>query len=401
MPRAALYTPKLRNQIRLILAASAVFCVYANVFIISSLQESIHSPTRLDKKDVPGIPKRPLMIPRIIHHTFRNRQGLTREQRSIMKTWVNLNPDWEIMYHEDADCLRLVEKHYPSYLQLFKTLPRNVERADFFRYLVLHHYGGVYVDVDVECVIPLEHWLGSDVHLVIGIEHEFSGVVSAMERSYPRRRQYQQWAIISSKGQPLFQMVLQRMETQFQTELVAQADGFRLAVSDRSTFERTGPALWTDVVTSYIDSTLRRFEVTNNKSPNQQPGMNNLSQPFSDQIWILPRVSTAAFPNGGDDVDPRNSRVLLLHHFVGGWKTRKHAGGEAKTTPLQGYALSLDVTPSNHGFPVTALYPDFANKGYKSVTVFASAQQFPLGYNGLEEGATLTTWGTWQGGLRG
>ena len=66
-----------------------------------------------------------------------------------MATWAEMNPNWKVVNHDDADCLRLVENNYQSYLQLFNSFPKNVERADFFRYLVLYHYGGVYVDIDV------------------------------------------------------------------------------------------------------------------------------------------------------------------------------------------------------------------------------------------------------------
>jgi hypothetical protein len=317
-----------------------------------------------------------------------------------MSTWADLNPNWRIMYHEDLDCLRLVETHYSEFLQLFDSFPKNVERADFFRYLVLYHYGGVYVDIDVECVVPLDQWLGSDVRLVIGVENEFSDTWSAMIRSYPRRRQYQQWAIMSSKGHPLFDLVLRRIEQHFQSETAASFGSENLDLSNRATLERTGPALWTDVVSSYLDTTLRSWESTDKSL---YPGSGTQSMPFSDEVWILPRVSTAAFPNGGDNVDPRSSRVKLLHHFIGGWKTSERASGE-KASPLHRFDFSKDVgQPSAHGFPVTVLLSDFAKDhqqkyvGYKSVTVFASPMQTPLGFDGFEEGASLSTWGTWQG----
>ncbi len=386
-------------QFWFVLVTAMFVSVRLNVILVRSLEDATRVPA-VQYKPVPvdDFP-RPLKIPRIIHHTFRGRGFLTRAQKAIMSTWANLNPNWEIMYHEDVDCLRLVETHYSSFLHLFKSFPKNVEQADFFRYLILYHYGGVYVDIDVECVVPLDQWLGSEVRLVIGMENEFRDNWEAMVRDYPRRRQYQQWAIMSSKGHPLFDLVLRRIEQHFQSETAASFGSVKLDLSNRATLERTGPALWTDVLLSYLDTTLRSWE---SADKSLHPGSDTHSTPFSDEVWILPRVSTAAFPNGGDSVDPRNSRVKLLHHFIGGWKTSVRTPG-TKTAPLHRFDFSKDVAqPSAHGFPVTVLLSDVANDqqeyvGHKSITVFASPMQTSLGFDGYEEGASLSTWGTWQG----
>jgi mannosyltransferase OCH1-like enzyme len=45
-----------------------------------------------------------------------------------------------------------------EYLQVYKDLPKAVERADFFRYLVILRHGGMYADSDVECMMPIEQW---------------------------------------------------------------------------------------------------------------------------------------------------------------------------------------------------------------------------------------------------
>ena len=41
---------------------------------------------------------------------------------------------------------------------MYRTLPKAVERADFFRYLVILRHGGMYADSDVECMMPIEDW---------------------------------------------------------------------------------------------------------------------------------------------------------------------------------------------------------------------------------------------------
>ena len=42
-------------------------------------------------------------------------------------------------------------QHYPHLLETFKSYPFNIQRADAIRYMVLEHYGGVYIDLDIIC----------------------------------------------------------------------------------------------------------------------------------------------------------------------------------------------------------------------------------------------------------
>jgi hypothetical protein len=47
---------------------------------------------------------------------------------------------------------------FTEYLQAYTALPKAVERADFFRYLVILRHGGMYADTDVECMMPIDTW---------------------------------------------------------------------------------------------------------------------------------------------------------------------------------------------------------------------------------------------------
>jgi len=338
---------------------------------------------------------RELQIPRIIHHTFKSHDRLSRQQIEIMSTWKTLNPDWKVMEHNDAKCRLLVQTHYPSFFAVYESLPKNVERADFFRYLILYHYGGFYADIDVESRAPLDSWIGGNVSLIIGIENEFSSEAEATVRSYARTRQYQQWAMASSKGHPLFLKVLLKI-----CERVRHDEIWGIDLSNRGTLERTGPAIWTDSVTEYLRETLTNL-LSISSYTERAPNVT-----FSDVTWILPRVYTAAFPNGADIVDPRHERSYILHHFLGGWKSsKKKSSKTAKESPLLAHTLTASVLepPVEFGHPVSILIPRLAGvghtlaSGHLSVTVFAKKMVIPLGFNGLEDGATLSSWGTWQG----
>ena len=86
-------------------------------------------------------------------------------------TWATQNPTWEMKLWDDAECALFVATEFPEYLAAYAALPHNVERADFFRYMVVLRYGGVYADIDVECRRPLDP-LVSPRTLIIGAQRE-------------------------------------------------------------------------------------------------------------------------------------------------------------------------------------------------------------------------------------
>lgn len=107
-------------------------------------------------------------IPRILHQTWKDRSippALARFQR----TWQVHHPDWTYFLWTDADNRNFIERHYPWFLRIFDSYPENIMRADAVRYFLLYHYGGVYVDLDYECVKPLDPLLAGK-QVVLGTE---------------------------------------------------------------------------------------------------------------------------------------------------------------------------------------------------------------------------------------
>lgn len=94
------------------------------------------------------------MIPKIIHQTWRDHN--VPVPKEWPESWKRLNPDWEYKLWTDDDLIKLVRDHYPDLEELFVSYPNPVQRADLGRYLILHHCGGVYADLDTECFASLQ-----------------------------------------------------------------------------------------------------------------------------------------------------------------------------------------------------------------------------------------------------
>lgn len=95
------------------------------------------------------------MIPKIIHQTWKNRD-VPKEYIKFQKKVTELHPDWEYRLWTDEDNLAFVEKHFPDFYGIFTKFPKNIMRADTIRYLIMFHFGGVYLDLDYEMLKPFD-----------------------------------------------------------------------------------------------------------------------------------------------------------------------------------------------------------------------------------------------------
>lgn len=54
-----------------------------------------------------------------------------------------VSDDMAYFFWEDEGVLQLLDEFEPAFVNQFKSLPSNVERADVFRILVLKWFGGI------------------------------------------------------------------------------------------------------------------------------------------------------------------------------------------------------------------------------------------------------------------
>jgi mannosyltransferase OCH1-like enzyme len=109
-----------------------------------------------------------LRIPRILHQTWKT-AALPPAFQRWQATWLRLHPDWEYRFYTDDDCRNFMAEHYAAYLPMYDGYDAQIKRVDMVRYFLLHHYGGVYADMDFEALKPMDDFLaGADG--VIGVE---------------------------------------------------------------------------------------------------------------------------------------------------------------------------------------------------------------------------------------
>lgn len=90
------------------------------------------------------------MIPKIIHQSWKTTDLSSYGFPALLSkdSWKRLYPDFEYKFWTDNDITNYIKQQSFEYQDTFNALDENIKKMDFFRYLILHEYGGIYSDMD-------------------------------------------------------------------------------------------------------------------------------------------------------------------------------------------------------------------------------------------------------------
>lgn len=114
-------------------------------------------------------------IPRIIHQTWKDRT-IPPAWEAYHRSWRRHHPAWELRLWTDHDLRELIRRDYAWFLPIYDGYPHPIQRVDAARYFMLHRYGGLYVDLDFECLRPLDDLLAAH-EVVLGVEPAAHGAL--------------------------------------------------------------------------------------------------------------------------------------------------------------------------------------------------------------------------------
>ena len=108
------------------------------------------------------------MIPKIIHQTWKNKD-IKPEWKKLQQSWKAHHPDWEYRFWTDEDNRNFISQYYSWFLPIYDAYDRNIKKANAVRHFIMYHYGGIYADLDLECLRPFDELLEGQ-ELVFGLE---------------------------------------------------------------------------------------------------------------------------------------------------------------------------------------------------------------------------------------
>jgi mannosyltransferase OCH1-like enzyme len=112
------------------------------------------------------------MIPKVIHYCWFGRNPLPASALRCIESWKRYLPGYEIVeWNEDNFDVREI----PYVAQAYDA-GKYAFVSDYARFWVLHNYGGLYFDTDVEVVAPMDDILESGPYM--GMEKTLSGDIA-------------------------------------------------------------------------------------------------------------------------------------------------------------------------------------------------------------------------------
>ena len=119
-----------------------------------------------------------MKIPKIIHQTWKSKT-IPLKCKKWVKSWKEKHPDWEYKLWTDEDNRNLIKTYFPKFLKIYDSYHKPIYKADIARYCIIYIYGGIYADLDFECLKsmdkliendkcffglePKEHWNGKNI----------------------------------------------------------------------------------------------------------------------------------------------------------------------------------------------------------------------------------------------
>lgn len=106
-------------------------------------------------------------FPQVIFQTWKSKVSVPTHFARWSESFRRLNPHYAHLLWDDIDNRNFIAKYYPWFLSIYDAYPREIYRADAVRYFFLYQFGGLYADMDTECLRPVDPlfesgdvWLG-------------------------------------------------------------------------------------------------------------------------------------------------------------------------------------------------------------------------------------------------
>ncbi len=170
-----------------------------------------------------------------IWQTYKTK-NLPEQAEAARETWISNNPGWKCELYDDADIDTYIQRYWSSKMySFFKDLPIGVMKADLWRYLILKTHGGVYSDIDSNCLKPVTEWE----------EEQQFDTKDILMISLENDEHFCQWTIYSTKEHPAMKYICEYILDNYEEK--------GINIKDKNfVHSTTGPGVWTKAIISFL-----------------------------------------------------------------------------------------------------------------------------------------------------
>lgn len=217
------------------------------------------------------------MIPKIIHYCWLSNDPYPEKIAFCINSWKRVLPDYELwLWNFDR-----IEKEKFLWVKEAFEAKKYAFAADFIRAYALYHFGGIYLDSDVEVLKSFDNLL----HLPYFLgEEQMPGAIEAATMG-------------AEKGHPLFKYLLEYYE------------GRHFVHSDGHLDTRTLPSIMNEI----INAKFRVVKISSVASFNYEVDCLSLfpKDYFSPMRWDTHKIECT-------------ENTYSIHHFAASWHSTKH-----------------------------------------------------------------------------
>ena len=204
--------------------------------------------------------------------------------------YKKINPEYKYQLFNDYDMDLFVNENFKGEIaECYNKLNIIVAKVDFWRYLVLYKYGGVYLDMDSGILKPLDELIKYDDEAIITAEGNPDN--------------YVQWALIFSKQHPILKRTI---------ELIV--DNIKNNRYPNNILKMTGPIVYSRAINE-IHSELFNNVIINHKEINTTTDITYKSNNISYRLYGIDYNSYFCFRYNGCEI--------LYHNGKKHWRTEE------------------------------------------------------------------------------
>jgi hypothetical protein len=221
----------------------------------------------------------------------------------------------------DGNDLHYVETHFgpdaldrPDIIYIYRTLTATIIKADLLRYLILYVEGGVYADIDVEALVPIDRWIPfhfneADADLVISVEID--------EPTYynhtilgPKSQSFCQWTIMSKPRNPAMLRIINNVVAWLaDTARKQNVSISEITLNFDDVLSGTGPSAFTSAI-------LAEMAHQTGHTVKWMDTFHNITEPrLIGNILVLTVEGFAAGQGHSHSHDHNHPQALVKHHY--------------------------------------------------------------------------------------
>lgn len=306
---------------RLIPAAIACFLLiifYSHTSSFNDLTRNL-SPSRYHQDH----------FPRKIWQTWKV-EPLLFEERDLLvaRSWTAKNPSYRYEVLTDANDMRYVEEHFgpsgfnrPDIVHVYRTLNARIIKADLLRYLIMYVEGGVYADIDVEAIRPIERFVPDrydekEVDMVIGVEIDNPDFINHPILGQ-KSQSFCQWTFMCKPQQPVMLHLVDNILKWLHDVAARQKKQIAdLELDFDEVIIGTGPSAFTGAI-------LAEMSRKSGKQVGWSTFHNIAESKLVGGILVLTVEAFAAGQGHSDSGNHDARNALIKHHYhASGWPTQ-------------------------------------------------------------------------------